>query len=97
MTNAEYALCCKALGDDTRIKIFDMLKNGKLCACVILQELRCTQPTLSYHMKILTDCALVNCEKKGKWRHYSINETTLCDLSLYISKPITIREQHNCD
>ena len=35
----------KALGDDTRAKIFEMLKGGELCACKILEGLNITQPT----------------------------------------------------
>ena len=43
----------KALSDETRLKIVLMLKNENLCACHILDEFSITQPTLSYHMKIL--------------------------------------------
>ena len=34
----KYALLMKALSDETRIKIFDMLSGGELCACNILEE-----------------------------------------------------------
>lgn len=67
----------KALGDDTRLRIFEMLQNGSLCACKILEKLDISQPTLSHHMKILCDCGLVNAEKRWKWTHYSINCATL--------------------
>jgi ArsR family transcriptional regulator, arsenate/arsenite/antimonite-responsive transcriptional repressor len=56
----EYAVFAKALADETRVKIFDMLSKGELCACNILEEFNITQPTLSYHMKILCDSGLVN-------------------------------------
>lgn len=88
MTYVDYSLCCKALGDETRAKIFDMLKGGKLCACKILEEFNCTQPTLSYHMKIMAESGLVECEKEGKWCHYSISEKVLSQLAMFISKPI---------
>lgn len=69
----EYALFMKALGDATRVEIFDMLSNGELCACKILEKFNITQPTLSYHMKILCDSGLVNCRRDGVWMIYSIN------------------------
>lgn len=72
-----YALCLKALGDETRIKIFHMLSNGELCACDILEEFHITQPTLSYHMKILSESGLVNSRKDGVWMKYSINKDKL--------------------
>jgi len=97
MTYKEYALCCKALGDETRAEIFDMLKSGKLCACKILDKFKITQPTLSYHMKNLTDCNLVNCEKDGKWCRYTINEETLEALSLFIGKPVCCCGGGSCE
>lgn len=85
MTYNDYATICKALGDETRVKIFDMLKCGNMCACKILDEFNCTQPTLSYHMNKLCDCGLVVAEKQGKWMHYSINVSVLADLSSFLS------------
>ncbi|HAX18210.1 MAG TPA: transcriptional regulator [Actinobacteria bacterium] len=63
----------KGLADETRLKIIDMLSSGELCACKILKEFDITQPTLSYHMKILTDCGLVNARREGAWMKYTIN------------------------
>jgi ArsR family transcriptional regulator len=72
--HGEYALIFKALSDETRLKIMTMLTRGKTCACKILEEFHFTQPTLSYHMKQLTDCGLVDADKEGKWVYYSINK-----------------------
>lgn len=66
----------KALADETRLKIIDMLSNGELCACKILENFNITQPTLSYHMKILTDCGLVRARRDGAWMQYSLNCNT---------------------
>lgn len=73
MEESEIAGICKALGDENRVKIIKMLSSGELCACKILEALDITQPTLSHHMKILSDCALVAARKEGKWSYYSIN------------------------
>ena len=73
MNESEIALICKALGDENRVQIIKMLTGGELCACKILDAFDITQPTLSHHMKILTDCNLVNSRKEGKWTYYSIN------------------------
>ena len=71
----EYAVIFKAMGDETRLKILTMLTSGKrTCACKILEAFHFTQPTLSYHMKQLTDSGLVDAEKDGKWVYYSINK-----------------------
>ena len=59
----------KALGDENRIRIMKLLQSGEKCACVLLDDLQITQPTLSHHMKILCDSDLVVGRKEGKWTH----------------------------
>ena len=63
----------KALADTNRLGIIDMLSCGELCACKLLEHFHITQPTLSHHMKVLTDCGLVTGRKDGIWVHYSLN------------------------
>ena len=50
------------------------LLTGEKCACVLLDDMHITQPTLSHHMKILCDSGIVIGRKEGKWMHYSISE-----------------------
>ena len=64
----------KAFCDENRIRIIEMLQTGEKCACMLLDELNVTQPTLSHHMKILCDSGIVTSRKEGKWMHYSINQ-----------------------
>ena len=86
MNESEIALICKALGDENRLQIIKMLTGGELCACKILDAFNITQPTLSHHMKILTDCNLVNCRKEGKWTYYSINRKKVSELKDAVSQ-----------
>ena len=72
-----YASFMKALSDETRVKIYHMLSQGELCACNILEEFNITQPTLSYHMKILSESGLVDSRRDGVWMKYSINKDGL--------------------
>lgn len=67
----------KALGDETRLQIIEMLLEGELCACKILERFHITQPTLSYHMKILTECGLVTGRREGTWIHYTLRTDTI--------------------
>ena len=85
----KYEKCSRmmnALGDDTRIRIFDMLSVDELCACKILEEFSITQPTLSYHMKILCDSGLVDSRKDGVWMKYSVNKENLDYLKGFLDK-----------
>jgi ArsR family transcriptional regulator len=82
----KYALIFKALGDETRIEIIDMLKDGEMCACKILEHFKITQPTLSYHMKMLVECNLVTIRKSGQWNLYSANKEILNEAINLIKK-----------
>ncbi|EMB42356.1 MULTISPECIES: ArsR/SmtB family transcription factor [Treponema] len=77
MSSIDIALMCRALSDSTRLEIIQMLNDGEKCACKILEKFSITQPTLSYHMKILTDCGLVLTRKESKWINYSLDKKKL--------------------
>jgi ArsR family transcriptional regulator len=72
-----YASIFKALADETRLNIIEILSCGELCACEILDSFSITQPTLSYHMKILTDSNIVISRKDGSWVKYRLDEEVL--------------------
>lgn len=73
--NSEYIRVFKALTDENRIRVLELLCEGEQCACVLLDDLKIKQPTLSHHMKILCDSGLVVSRKEGKWNYYSINDS----------------------
>ena len=73
-TNTKCVELFKALSDENRLQIVEMLTDGELCACRILEKFDITQPTLSHHMKILCDCGLVKGRKQSKWTYYSISK-----------------------
>ena len=73
MNNIDLAAICKALGDSNRLHIIQMLSDGEMCGCKLLEAFDITQPTLSHHMKVLAECGLINDRNEGRWHHYSIN------------------------
>ena len=88
-----FAEVFKALGDINRMMIVDMLAGGELCACMILDKFNITQPTLSHHMKILCDCALVNWRKQGKWTYYSINSDMQEKIILFFNRLNNVKKR----
>lgn len=74
---AEYVPALKALSDETRLSILDALSCGESCACELLKTFDFSQPTLSYHMRILTECGLVVGRKDGQWVRYTVNQNKL--------------------
>ena len=63
----------KALSDDSRLEIMEILMSGAKCGCELLEKLKIGQSTLSHHMHILCDAGLVDPCKEGKWMHYSLS------------------------
>ncbi|MDW7658943.1 MAG: metalloregulator ArsR/SmtB family transcription factor [Bacillota bacterium] len=74
----------KAIGEPIRLQILDILSNGEMCACDILQNLSISQPTLSHHMKALTASGWVNARKKATWMYYSVNRDTVQKMYQYM-------------
>ncbi len=82
----------KALCDENRIKILQLLQGGEKCACVLLDDLHITQPTLSHHMKILCDSEIVVGRKEGKWTHYSISPEGAAVAVKYLQELTTVTD-----
>ena len=78
----------KAFCDENRLIILEMLQSGEKCACVLLEKLEITQPTLSHHMKTLIDSGIVTARKAGKWTHYSISAEG-CEKAAVLLKKLT--------
>ncbi len=90
MDNREIAKIFKAISDEKRLDIIDLLKDGEKCACVLLEKLDLNQSGLSYHMKILVNSKIVESRQVGKWTYYKISEQGRIDISnliLEITKP----------
>ena len=92
----DHAVQFKALSDPNRLIIVDMLSCGELCACVILEKLSITQPTLSHHMKTLCDCKLVRARKAGKWTYYSLDEETVSDFREFLEEVTSNKDNCIC-
>ena len=72
---ASTAALFKALGDPARVRIVNLLaaQGGEVCACELEPALGLSQPTVSHHLKKLTDAGLLDREQRGKWAYFSIN------------------------
>lgn len=81
----------KALSDVNRMLIVHTLTKGEMCACKILEKFNIKQPTLSHHMRILSECGLVVSRKEGKWMHYSLNTDKIEQFQNFISNLTSLK------
>lgn len=76
-TPALVAELFKALGDETRLAIVQMLVGKELCVCDILNAFDMSQPAISHHLKLLRQAGVVLDAREGKWIYYSLNPATI--------------------
>lgn len=63
----------KALADETRVRILNLLKRGELCVCEIEVILGITQSNASRHLNKLKNAGIISSKKRGKWVYYCIS------------------------
>ena len=76
----------KALGDPTRVRIVHLLATSDepVCVCELTEPLGLTQPTISHHLKKLTEAGLLAREQRGVWAYYTLDEDALSRLGALV-------------
>ena len=72
-----------ALADPVRLQILSILAaspDGEVCVCDFVGPVGRSQPTVSHHLKILSEAGLVQGERRGKWVWYSLDRGRLSEL-----------------
>jgi ArsR family transcriptional regulator, arsenate/arsenite/antimonite-responsive transcriptional repressor len=64
----------KALADPARVRIVNMLATSgePVCVCHLIEPLGLSQPTVSHHLKRLTEAGLLDREQRGRWAYYAL-------------------------
>lgn len=95
---AKDAIVFKALCDEKRLAILELLRSGEKCACVLIENMKIGQSALSYHMKILCESGIVVSRQEGKWTHYRISESgsTYAIKRLAEITAVDLKIQSNC-
>ena len=72
-----------ALADPVRLRVLSILAaapEGEVCVCDFVEPLARSQPTVSHHLRILSEAGLVQGDRRGKWVWYSLNRGRLAEL-----------------
>jgi ArsR family transcriptional regulator len=79
----------RALGEPARVKIVNLLATSgePVCACEFEPALGLSQPTVSHHLKRLTDVGLLDREQRGKWAYFSLNDEAMARLAGLVRLP----------
>lgn len=74
----------KAVADPSRLQLLALIRasdSGEVCACDFTEPLGLSQPTVSHHLKVLTDAGLIRREQRGTWAWFSIEPERLSELA----------------
>lgn len=70
----------KALGEETKYKILELLLKGEYCACEIPSLIRRTQSNTSMHLAKLLEWDIIKSRRDGKKILYSLKDIRICDI-----------------
>jgi ArsR family transcriptional regulator, arsenate/arsenite/antimonite-responsive transcriptional repressor len=65
----------KALADPTRLRLLSIIAahdGGEACVCDLTDPVGLSQPTVSHHLKVLTEAGFVTRDKRGVWAYYTL-------------------------
>jgi ArsR family transcriptional regulator len=73
----------RALADPARVKVLNVLatRGEPVCVCELIEPLGLSQPTVSHHLKKLSDAGLIEREQRGRWAYFSLNPDALRTLA----------------
>jgi ArsR family transcriptional regulator len=62
----------QALGDNTRLRLLNLMGDQEICVCYFVEILNQPQPKISRHLAYLRNAGIVTTRRDGKWMHYRI-------------------------
>jgi ArsR family transcriptional regulator len=62
----------QALGDNTRLRLLNLMGDQEICVCYFVEILAQGQPKISRHLAYLRRAGVVEARREGKWMHYRI-------------------------
>ena len=91
----EKSIVIKAISDETRMKILNLLLKHNCCVRALARKLGLTEATISQHLKVLREAGLLIGEKRGYFMHYDVERRVLHELAAELEALATI-ERETC-
>lgn len=77
-------LAYAAVAEPVRRQILDMLRAGERCVTDLVDDLRISQPSVSKHLAVLREAALVDVRRDGKRRWYRLRPEPLAEVATWL-------------
>src|SRR5215475_9711333 len=87
---ARLAAVLKALADPARLRLLSLIQSspdGEACVCDLTAPLGLSQPTVSHHLRILTEAGLLERDKRGVWAFYRLVPSAIAAIAELLTPP----------
>ena len=78
------AALLKAVADPVRLQLLSIIRAAErqeACVCDLTGAVNLSQPTVSHHLKVLTEAGLLTRERRGSWAWFSLVPQRLVDVA----------------
>lgn len=78
------AVTLKALADPARLRLLSIVASSEgkeACVCDLIEPVGLSQPTVSHHLKILTEAGFLSRSKRGTWAYYRLKPDALASVA----------------
>ncbi|MBB2975509.1 ArsR family transcriptional regulator [Microbacterium endophyticum] len=74
----------KALADPARLRLLSIVATSadqEACVCDLTDPVGLSQPTVSHHLKVLTEAGFLSRSKRGTWAYYRLQPGALNEVA----------------
>lgn len=80
----------KAFADPARLRLLSLIQSapqGEVSASDLIAPLQLSQPTVSHHLRVLTEAGLIEREKRGVWAYYRLVPSKIAAVADLLTPP----------
>ncbi|KXZ60710.1 MULTISPECIES: ArsR/SmtB family transcription factor [Actinomycetes] len=82
------ATTLKALADPARLRLLSIVaasQDQEACVCDLIEPIGLSQPTVSHHLRVLTQAGFLSRSKRGTWAYYRLQPDALAAVTTLLS------------
>ena len=84
----QLAVTLKALADPARLRLLSIVASSEgqeACVCDLIEPVGLSQPTVSHHLKVLTEAGFLSRTKRGTWAYYRLQPAALVGVADFLT------------
>ena len=84
----QLAVTLKALADPARLRLLSIVASSEgqeACVCDLIEPVGLSQPTVSHHLRVLTEAGFLSRSKRGTWAYYRLQPTALSGIADFLT------------